>query len=428
MWMIRIGLAVAWASLAALLPVVVSAKGGKAHVADMIESKGGVEVRARGGLSIETINTGAIDATPGVAGRRSMAEATEVSPEVAELSFAGLLKQNNLRIPTSAQIREAYGVTGRGSHRASTHVLYWDGASRERYARACVLANPGLPSEFVAKQVDDAARRLMMLSEAMYRDVLRGTEKAAALAPKLARLDVLVHYLGDYTTSRTMGLPGLELLSEEIVRQTEGVWTPAAREAFRETVAGLIGREADVGTVAETMLRLVAENGDCVAEGIRDVMAGRAFRKLSVIKTKALVRHVVRLLDWEIRMRAIPYLGEALAGNASARTALLRIGPRPSYKGIRPFTLLESCGLVEKYMTEGLEETDHATLRAYMTARGVPENIRERTLTHPELRPGVSGRACVAARLLPPAREKGRVTDAGRGHGRGDVGAVAKRL
>ena len=121
----------------------------------------------------------------------------------------------------------------------------------------------------------------------------------------------------------------------------------------------------------------------------------------------------------------------------STKAAILRIGLDEMFdfatwyfpdRNCKLETLLESCGLVEKYMTEGLEETDHATLRAYMTARGVPENIRERTLTHPELRPGVSGRACVAARLLPPAREKGRVTDAGRGHGRGDVGAVAKRL
>lgn len=384
-----------------LVPLSVFAKDRKPHWLDMRAVKG-LSTEGSGYLTTETVITGAIDATPGGSGKMAMATAKAVTSDITELSYAGLLKKNNLNIPTSAQIREAYHVSGRGSHRASTHLLYWDDAGRELYTQACIKANPHLSPDFIRNQVDDAAKRIMKITEVMYADMLRGTDKAADLAPRLAKLDILTHYIGDYTTTNTMGLPALEQLGEEVLRQVDGIWSKDLCDDFRRIVTEMLQAKKPPREIAETMLRRMADNGERVAASMSEAAAGRAFRKLSVNKTKALVRRVAWMCDQEARLKALKYLGREQRVNTLARNALMCIGPRVSYKAPRLFVLLDECKLIDKYMTRGLDEKDLATLKKCLTDKGVPENVQRRFFDHPEVKQGVPGKECVAKRLSEP--------------------------
>lgn len=183
------------------------AKRGPMHGEDQLKGAG-LSVNDPNAKRLVSITNTLIDTTPG-------------AKDKAIFSLAAYYEEEAIRPPRTRDFKVIGKIAGQGSHRASTHpfVILENGSfslpQDSLFVKAAQIANPSLSSNEVYNRLNNAIQKAHMHLADHYGYALSLPSQEAK---KIALGDVLIHHIGDFTTSNTVGLGEINDLVEELLK------------------------------------------------------------------------------------------------------------------------------------------------------------------------------------------------------------------
>lgn len=381
--------------LVLFVAIGLNAKSGWEHSLDQIGAMGFSRRDAKV-QRIVSITNELIDTVPGARDMKSF-------------SLAAYFKQEAVKPPQTVHFKKLAARLGNGSHRASTHPFIrlkngtFELAVDSPFVLAARIANPELSAEICFTRLNNAIQKAHQGLSHMYEAAFR---LPSEYAQRVALGDVLIHYVGDYTTSNTMGLGNLDEIVDHLLELRQEIYPKEVVKEFRNKF-NLAFRQGKYYEAATSFLSFLTDNGDYMNKYIMAHNGGKPVRYVTDSCLQQIYYKVRYDHENKFRMLALKKFFPKWA-QRRYRHSIKVIGHR-LYKGQTFFALLDETNLLDQYMQKGLTAKDIEVLDKYMESKGLSAGQRQRIKTHPDVKRGISGKQAVERRFWRDVEKRVRV-------------------